>query len=189
MSAIVSPNTRIRYPECFAVGDRSVIDDFCYFSTKVTIGRCSHIASGCSVAGGVGYQFTLGDFSSLSSGVKVWCASNDYVNDLIALVPQGVDLGDSPVAGDVTFANYTGVGANAVVMPDNDIPEGVAIGALSLVPPSYAFEPWTVYAGIPIRPLRARNRSNVLAQVERLGRSLSSSQSEADSLRPGPRRR
>jgi acetyltransferase-like isoleucine patch superfamily enzyme len=172
MSAIVSPHIRVRYPEHFVVGDHSIVDDFCYFSTRVIIGLCAHVASGCSVAGGREHRFELGDYSSLSSGVKVWCASNDYVNDLVVLLPPGVALGDRPLAGDVTFGRYTGVGANAVLMPGNAIPEGVAIGALSFVPPAYPFQPWTVYGGIPIRPLRDRNRSNVLLQVERLREAL-----------------
>lgn len=170
---IVSPNTRIRHPEFFVVGEHSIVDDFCYFSTRVTIGICSHVASGCSVAGGVAHQFVLGDFSSLSSGVTVWCRSNDYVNDLVALVPDDAgDIGDRPLAGDVTFGDYTGVGANAVVMPDNRIPEGAVIGALSFVPTAFPFEPWTVYAGTPIRPIGPRNRANVMAQVTRLRTAL-----------------
>ena len=172
MTAIISPNVRIRYPQWFVVGERSVVDDFCYFSTRVNVGICSHIASGCSIAGGLAHQFTLGDFSSLSSGVKVWCSSNDYANDLVVLPPPGVEIGDGPILGDVTFENYTGAGANAVVMPDNFIPEGVIIGALSFVPTAYRFEPWTVYAGIPIRPLRPRNRANVLEQAARLRKTL-----------------
>lgn len=178
MKAIVSPNTRIRYPEFFTIGDDSIVDDFCYFSTRVTIGACSHIASGCSIAGGVDHQFVLGDYCSLSSGVKVWCASNDYVNDLVVLVPLGTgDIGDHPIKGDVIFEDYTGVGANAVVMPNNRIPEGTVVGALSYVPPAVKFEPWTVYAGIPVRPIAARNRTNVLAQADRLRAAL-------DRLRP-----
>ena len=87
MARIISPNIRVRHPEFFKVGEDSVVDDFCYFSTKVTIGRGSHVASGCSVAGGVGRQFTLGDYCSLSSGVKIWCTSDDFVNDLVTLIP------------------------------------------------------------------------------------------------------
>lgn len=70
--------------------------------------------------------------------------------------------------GDVTLDNYTGVGANSVVLPDNFIPEGVAIGALSLVPTRFAFEAWTLYAGIPIRKIKKRNRSKILNQIEKV---------------------
>ena len=53
-------------------------------------------------------------------------------------------------------------------MPNNIIPEGTAIGAASFVPEDYPFEPWSVYAGTPIRLVNRRNRGRVLEQVERL---------------------
>jgi carbonic anhydrase/acetyltransferase-like protein (isoleucine patch superfamily) len=54
------------------------------------------------------------------------------------------------ITGDVSLGDYRGVGANSIVLPRNEIPAGVAIGVLSLVPPEFSFEPRTVYAGIPI---------------------------------------
>lgn len=162
MTSIISPNIRAR--AALTVGEGSIIDDYCYFSTRVIVGRGSHIANNCTIAGGSLYLFTLGDYSSVSAGVRIWCSSNDFVNDLIAI---GVE-DDPTICGDVALGDYSGVGANAVVMPDNDIPEGVAIGALSFVPASYAFAPWTVYAGVPIRPIKARNRERVLRQASRL---------------------
>jgi acetyltransferase-like isoleucine patch superfamily enzyme len=172
--SIVSPNIRVRRPDAFEVGEGSVVDDFCYFSTRVRIGRSSHVASGCTVAGGGRFLFTLGDFSSLSSGVKVWCSSNDFVNDLVMIVPEGLDLGATPIEGDVTVGDFTGVGANAVIMPDNQVPDGTVIGALSFVPPRFAFRPWAVYAGSPLRYVRERNRERVLAQAEAVRRFLDS---------------
>lgn len=170
---IVSKQVRIRHPEHFEVGPGSIVDDFCYFSTKVRIGKCSHIASGCSVAGGIARTFTFGDFGSLSSGVKIWCTSDDFVRDIIAIMPPGVeDVKEHLITGDVAFERLTGVGSNSVVMPDNHIPEGVAIGALSFVPVRFAFEPWTVYAGVPIRPVRKRDRDGVMRQLDRLERQL-----------------
>jgi acetyltransferase-like isoleucine patch superfamily enzyme len=163
---IISPHARIRHPEHFEIGDYSIVDDFSYFSTRVRIGICSHIASGCSVAGGRDHLFTLGDFSSLSSGVKIWCTSDDFVNDVVTIVPDGAGpIKQHLIEGDVTFANYTAVGSNTVVMPGNHVPEGTVIGALSFVPPAFAFEPWAVYGGIPIRRLGARNRAAVSAQA------------------------
>jgi acetyltransferase-like isoleucine patch superfamily enzyme len=166
---IVSPNTRIRHPEHFSVGLYSIVDDFCYISARVRIGVCSHVASGCSIAGGPSYEFTLGDFCSLSSGVKIWCVSNDFVNDLVCIAPPGGDdIGAAPIAGSVTMDHYTAVGANSVVMPDNAVPEGTVIGALSYVPARFRFEPWSVYAGIPIRRVGDRNKSSVLRQADLL---------------------
>lgn len=173
MKAIISPHIRLRHPESFVVGEGSIIDDFCYFSTKVRIGVGSHIASGCSVAGGGAYQFSLGDFSSLSSGVKVWCASDDFVEDIVTIPPEGLDdIKQHLITGDVNIGDYTAVGANSVVMPDNRVPQGATIGALSFVPPRFAFEPWAVYAGIPIRFIRPRDRQSVMDQVRALEAAL-----------------
>src|SRR5687768_15689283 len=172
MRPIVSPHSRVRHPELFEIGEDSIVDDYCYFSTMVRIGRCTHIASGCSIAGGRQRQFTIGDFSSLSSGVKIWCSSDDFVNDVVAIIPSGVENPkEHLISADVSFGNYTAAGSNSVVMPGNTVPEGTVIGALSFVPAYFAFEPWTVYAGTPVRPIRQRNRDSVLQQVRRLEES------------------
>ncbi len=168
-TAIVSASIRVRHPDGFVVGDHSVVDDFCYFSTKVRIGRFSHVANGCSIAGGAARSFVLGDYSSLSAGVRVWCASDDFVRSLIFMPPPGVeDVKEFLIVGDVSLGDCTGVGANSVIMPGNVIPDGTTIGALSFVPPRFDFEPWTVYAGAPIRRVRARDREAVMRQVQRL---------------------
>ncbi|MBZ0309009.1 MAG: acyltransferase [Anaerolineae bacterium] len=173
-SPIISPHSRIRHPGFFRVGEGSIVDDYCYFSTQVIIGRFSHIASGCSVAGGRDRIFRFGDYSSLSSGVKIWCTSDDFTNDMVTIIPAGIEgIKENLISGDVTFERLTAVGSNSVVMPDNYIPEGTVIGALSFVPVHYAFEPWTVYAGTPIRPLKPRNRESVLRQLARLEEALS----------------
>jgi acetyltransferase-like isoleucine patch superfamily enzyme len=173
MQPIVSPNIRIRHPQHFEIGDDSVVDDFCYFSTRLRIGVCSHVASGCSIAGGVEHLCTIGDYCSLSSGVKIWCTSDDFVNDLVALLPEGVGrIKSHLIEGDVQLANYTAVGSNSVVMPGNTIPEGTVIGALSFVPARFSLDPWTVYAGIPIRPIGPRHRDQVMAQVTLLEERL-----------------
>jgi acetyltransferase-like isoleucine patch superfamily enzyme len=172
VKAIVSPNCRIRYPENFVVGDHSIVDDYCYFSTKVRIGVRSHIAASCTVGGGPKHTFSLGDFSSLSSGVRIYCTSNDYVNGLVMIAPDGLKEPLAEIAGDVTIGNYTGVGANSVIMPDTEIPEGTVVGALSFVPSGFRFEPWSVYVGTPVKLVKPRNKSRVMAEVERVRATL-----------------
>lgn len=169
MKPIVSANSRIRHPENFVIGEDSIVDDFCYFSTKIRIGRCTHIASGCSIAGGADRQFEIGDFCSLSSGVKIWCTSDDFVNDLVTIIPPGIEqVKEHLIRSDVSFGDYTAVGSNSVVMPNRLIPEGTAFGALSFVPANFQFEPWSVYAGAPIRYVRPRNKEKVLEQARKL---------------------
>lgn len=172
-TAIVSPNIRVRYPELLTVGAGSVVDDYCYLSAAVTIGRYCHVANNVSVGGGRAWRLVLGDFSGISAGARIWCSSNDFVREILTVFP--VELGaisDASISGDVVFDRFTGVGSNAVVMPNNEVPEGVAIGALSFVPSRYRFKPWTIYAGVPIRPVLPRDREAVLRQHDRAERAV-----------------
>lgn len=171
---IISENIRIRHPQYFVVGEGSIIDDFCYFSTRVTVGRYCHIASGCSVAGGGDRNFGLGDFSSLSSGVKVWCSSDSFSKDIVTIIPAGFKaIKENLITGDVILERLTAVGANSVIMPGNHILEGTVIGALSFVPAKFQFSAWTVYAGIPIRKIGPRDKDAVLRQLSAFERELS----------------
>ncbi len=155
MPRIISANIRVRVPDHFVVGEGSIVDDYCYVSTRVEVGRHSHIAAGCHIAGGAAR--------------------------VVMIMPEGIDVKEHVISGDVSFGRCTAVGSNSVVMPNNDVPEGTAIGALSFVPARFAFEPWTVYAGSPIRAIRARNREKVLAQVERIEAHLQPRQTPVES--------
>lgn len=172
-NAIISPNIRVRVPEAFEVGPGSVVDDYCYFSTRIRIGTGSHIAPNCTIAGGRDRQFSIGDLSSVGSGCRIYCASNDFVRDLVCL--SSAPFGDDRITGDVILGNYTAVGANSVIMPDQSIPEGVAIGSLSFVPPSFEFTAWTIYAGSPIRAVKARARDRILDQAVTLRSKIATS--------------
>ncbi|MBY0463066.1 MAG: acyltransferase [Alphaproteobacteria bacterium] len=173
-TSIVSQNIRIRHLVHFEIGNYSIVDDFCYFSTKIKIGQFCHIAPHCTIAGGVMQTFSLGDYSSLSSGCKVYCTTNDFSEGLVALLPNFLaDLDQEKIRGDVIFGKYTGVGTNSVIMPQNYIPEGVTIGALSFVPSNFKFEPWMVYAGIPIKAVKKRNKDLVLKRVDEIEQKMS----------------
>jgi acetyltransferase-like isoleucine patch superfamily enzyme len=173
MKPIVSDNSRIRHREHFVIGDDSIVDDYCYFSTRVRIGRCTHIASGCSIAGGAEMKFEIGQYCSLSSGVKIWCTSDDFVNDVVTIIPSDLEpVKTHLIRGDVILDDYTAVGSNSVIMPNNHVPEGTVVGALSFVPASFEFRAWSVYAGIPIRFVRPRNRESVMEQVRKLDQML-----------------
>lgn len=168
MKPIISTACRIRYPDHFKIGDGSIVDDYCYIAVRFHVGIGSHVASGCNFGGGNKRTFTLGDFSGIASGATVLCGSSDFVNGLVTIPPPGMEDVDCEYSleGDVTFGDCTGLGSNSLVMPDNVVPEGTVIGALSFVPSRFSFLSWSVYAGNPIRHIKARNRAKVLRQVE-----------------------
>lgn len=56
----------------------------------------------------------------------------------------------------VKIGRHVIVGAGSVILPGSTLAEGVAVGALSLV--SKDVPAWTIVAGQPARPLRARSK-------------------------------
>jgi acetyltransferase-like isoleucine patch superfamily enzyme len=168
MKPVISDNCRIRYPEHFSAGDFSIVDDFSYFSTRVRLGRYNHIGPGCTIAGGKERLFSTGDFCGIASGVRVYCTSDDYSRDLITIVPPKYANLKSLIQGDVRLGDFCGIGANSVVMPDNFLPEGTAIGALSFVPSKFEFQPWSVYMGVPVRLINRRDKASVMSQADEI---------------------
>lgn len=165
--ARLSKNTRMRCWKHFYIGKNSVIDDFCYISTKLELGKYSHIGPGCTIAGGKDFILQIRDYCSLSSGVKIYLSSNDFREDLIILNP-GFDFGAKNISGNIDIKNYVGIGANTVIMPNCQISEGVVIGAQSFVPANFSIPEWTVWAGNPIKKIGVRNKPKVLEQVKRI---------------------
>lgn len=165
MNIIISKNIRIRYPGIFTIGNNSIIDDFCYFSTGLIIGEFCHIAPLCSSIGGKKYNLILKGFNGIGAGTRIICSSDDFVNDIVFPVDVSTKV---RINGDIVFEKYAAIGTNSVVMPNNTLLEGTVIGALSFAPAAFKFEPWTVYAGIPIKKIKIRNRDSVLEQVKNI---------------------
>lgn len=150
--AIVSQMIRVR--GALEVGDHCIIDDFCYFAADVTLGEYVHISHGVTILGG-GLRCTIGDFTAIGPGVRISCAADDYDGGIAGpKIPP--EFKGRPAKGDVRIGRHCVIGANAVILPGTVIPDGVAIGALSLVRAKDTLEPYGLYAGCPVRLLRSR---------------------------------
>lgn len=144
-----------RYGEVF-LGKDSRIDDFLVLSLgdeKSVIGAYVHIAPFCLISGKNG--FIIGDFSGLSAGVKIYTASADYSGKYLSHPPAPLAF-RNPQQGPVVIGRHCIFGANTVILPGVTIPNGVAVGANSLV--DRCLDPWTIYAGNPVRALRDRSK-------------------------------
>ena len=163
---IISKNSRIRYG-C-KVGDYSIIDDYCYISTQVNIGRFFHIANNVSIIGGKDSWFIAGDFGSLSAGVRILCGNDNFGEDFSTVLQKQYEIIKTNVdKGVIKLGDCVTIGANTVVMPHNQIPEGVCIGAMSFVPSEFEFKSWSIYAGCPkLRFIKKRNQEKVFKQME-----------------------
>jgi len=76
--------------------------------------------------------------------------------------------------GAVLMQEHAIVGAGAIVLPGVTLAEGSVLGALSLI--GRSTEPWTMYGGVPAKPLKERRR-DVIRKGEELLRSSRFTQS------------
>lgn len=136
------------------IGDYSRIDDFCVISGNVRLGKYNHITPMCLIAGGVPGVF-LEDFCTLAYGVKVFSQSDDYSGHTMTNSLVSKKFKNETFAA-VHLGKHVIIGASAVVFPGVTVAEGCAIGAMALVTKSTA--PWGVYAGIPARRVKDRER-------------------------------
>ena len=155
----IYPRAHIVSPETISIGDSVIIDDFVFMvgGVETRIGSFVHLASSSSFLGGG--KLWIEDFAGVSSGSRVYTGTDDFLGESLT-GPTIPDAFRRPVRSAVRIGKYAVVGANCVVLPGVTIGEGCTVGALSLV--NRDCEPWTVYAGSPARPIKARRKDRVL---------------------------
>ena len=152
-------------PQNIHIGNRVMIDDFVLIAggrEELTIIEDHvHIACFSSVLGSAGVTFEYG--SNSSPGTRIFSSTDDYV--LGALInPTFPEEFRNEKAGRVVCGRLSCLGANCVVFPGVTIGEGATVGACSLV--TQDLEPWTVNVGVPAKPIKKRNKEEVLRRAE-----------------------
>ena len=92
-------------------------------------------------------KISIGSFSVISQGVHLCGGSHDYNSSNFQLFAKPIILGE-----------HVWVCAEAFVSLGVSIPDGVVVGARSLVTKSIQ-EPWTVHAGHPAKLIGQRTRN------------------------------
>jgi len=162
-NVIIGKTVRIRQPKQTTIKSHSIIDDFTYISVKMEMGHNSHIASNVSISGGqAGGKFTLGNFSTISNGSSIHCASSDFRKCSLELpsIPRNEQVGG--IVADIIIGDYVTVGAHCCILPGVNVPEGVAFGAYTLVKPNTKLLPYHLYAGIECKDLGKRKNIEVI---------------------------
>lgn len=162
-NTIIGKTVRIRKPYDVTIGDNSIIDDFTYISVGMDIGNNSHIASNVSISGGqYGARFIMGNYSTISNGCSIHCASSDFKECSLELpsIPKDEHIGG--VFSDIQLGNYVIVGAHSCILPGVVVPDGVAFGAYTLVKPNIKLLPYHLYVGIDCRDLGLRDNTELI---------------------------
>jgi galactoside O-acetyltransferase len=119
----------------------------------LAIGCYTHIAPSVYVAARAGFE--MKDFANISHGARIYTINDDYSgrNLMGPTVPEELT---NVSFGAVLLEAFANVGAGAIILPGVTMGEGSVLGALSLA--SKSLEPWTIYGGIPARPIKTRHR-------------------------------
>jgi acetyltransferase-like isoleucine patch superfamily enzyme len=158
----IYPRAHIVSPETISIGDSVIIDDFVFLvgGVETRIGSFVHLASFSSYLGGG--NLVIEAYAGVSSGCRIYTGTDDFLGESMT-GPTIPDEFRQPVRSSVRIGKYAVVGANCVVLPGVTVGEGVTVGALSLV--NRDCDPWTVYAGVPAKPIRSRRRDRI-AELE-----------------------
>jgi len=164
-NSIIGKTVRIRRPELAEIGRNSIIDDFTYISSQLSIGNFTHVGAGCHIIGGPKTKITIGNFVNVAPSCNLVGGQNDYRGGGLVgpTIPEG--YGDQSDARSLVIGDHVLIGCNSVILPGVQLPEGVAIGALSLVK-QQEYKPWTLYAGIPVKEIGKRDGTKIKQQTE-----------------------
>ncbi|MCC3155057.1 hypothetical protein Q3A66_18180 [Hymenobacter sp. BT770] len=163
----ISAKVEIRRPHLVRVGSHVAIDSGVYLTTAAEIGDYIHLSPYITIIGGAQSKFIVEDFVTIAAGSRIICGSDQFMGDGFTSVTVPEEFRDTVVFGTVRCSRFAGIGTNVVIMPNVTIGEGSVIGACSLV--TKDTEPWTVYVGVPARPIRVRPREKMLAYARRMG--------------------
>jgi acetyltransferase-like isoleucine patch superfamily enzyme len=167
---VISAQAEIRRPEMVSIGSHVAIDT-AYITTAAEIADYVHIGPYVTVIGGPKARFVMGRFTNLAAGTRVICGSDRFMGDGLIGPASIPDLyKDKMKLAPVVLEDFANVGTNAVVMPGVTLAQGSVVGACSLV--THSTEPWTVYVGVPARPLKARPHEQMLRYAAEMGYTI-----------------
>lgn len=159
----------IERPKLISIANHVAIDAFFACSCGMDLGQYVHISKHVGVIGGKDGMLKMGNFTNISLGGRIVCGSDAFLGE--GLIGYGIpgEYQDRIIIEPVIFDNFANIGASVTILPGVTIPEGTVIGAHSLVRKSDKLEPWTIYAGNPLREIRKRPREKMLKYAEAMG--------------------
>jgi len=161
---IIDDTARLKNSSLIRLGNHVSIDMGVYCSVKLTTGSWVHIAPHVSIIGGMKSSLRIGDFAGVSTGARIVCGSEDFINSLLGFMSEEFK---SVIHGVNIISNFAWVGAGAIVLPGIVMTEGSVLGAGAVL--TKDTEPWTVYIGNPAKPFKLRNKRLILENAKKMG--------------------
>lgn len=149
----ISRKTSFYGIENISIGNNVRIDDFCLLSGYITLGNNIHISAFAALYGARGIE--LEDYTCISPHSTILSATDDWSGNYLCGATHP-DMFRNVTGGKVTMKKFSGVASHSLVFPKVTIAEGAVVGAMSMVKTD--LEPWTIYAGVPVKKIKERSR-------------------------------
>lgn len=128
------------------------------------MGNNIHIAAYSALWGGTA-GIRVCDFANISSRVCVYAISGDY---------SGHSMTNSTIPDEykniqnesVFIGKHVIVGTGSTILPGVELLEGSALEAMTMM--KHSAKPWTIYAGVPAREIKERQRTLLELEKEYL---------------------
>ncbi|MAD40843.1 MAG: acetyltransferase [Arcobacter sp.] len=153
----------------FSLGINSQIDDFVFINAgkMCVIGDFVHVSSFSSIIGGG--EFSINNFSGISAGCRIITGSDDFSGSFLSN-PTVPSKYKNVKCGKIKIGKHCILGSNSIVLPDIEIPDGVTIGAGSVV--KKELKPWTIYAGFTPKKVGERSQDGIIELEYKLRKEL-----------------
>lgn len=151
---LISRKASIYKPEKISLGNKVRIEDFCMMIGPLIIGSFVHIAAGTMLRTSDEYPIIFDDVTGAAPGVHIMTNTDDYSGPFL-FGPHFPEQLRNLKKGIVHVKRFVVIGTQSVILPKVTLEEGSSVGAMSLV--SRSTKPWTVYFGIPARPIGSRD--------------------------------
>ena len=166
-NVFISANVEIRRPHLMSIGSHVAIDTGFYCTVQAEMGDYIHIAPYVTAIGGAEGLLRMGHFTTIAAGCRIACVSDNHLGEGLVGPTIPAPYCDQQKNAPVIMENFSSLGTNVVMLPGVTLGEGSVVGACSLV--TRSTEPWTIYAGVPAKPLKVRPRDVMIAMARELG--------------------
>lgn len=140
-----------------SIGSNVRIDDFCLLTAGnegIIVGSYVHIAAFCYISGQGGVE--IKDYCNISSRNAIYSSTDDYSGEFMTN-PMIAEQFTNVIRKKVVLNKHVIVGSGSTILPGVELGEGTAVGSMSFV--NKSLEPWGIYAGIPVKLLKQRNKN------------------------------
>jgi galactoside O-acetyltransferase len=163
----IDETARIVRPQLVDLGSHIGIDFCVFISVALKLGSYVHISPHVSVVGGADGLLEMGDFTTIACGSRLICNGETFSgNGLVGpIIPK--PYRDTIKSAPIRFERFASIASNVVVFAGVTLAEGSVVGSGSVVTKST--DPWTIYAGAPARPIKARRRDAMPVLAKQMG--------------------